>query len=335
MPGGIVPPGNSFGRSFMPCYFPIPAWFPNHSDDYLRKYSRDDRDNRLIFSYKSGRCKSPIPDLKVACGSCLGCRLARSAEWAVRLQHEYAVSSFDTEPFFLTLTYDQAHLPSDGSLHYDHVQLFMKNLRDAYPKATLRYYVAGEYGEKFRRPHWHMILYGLPYGEKGRQVRGGTFRLFDHPRIAEIWDRGYISVGGVSFESCAYVARYVTKKVTGDMAQKHYTVYDPVTGEVLQELRPEFSKQSLKPAIGLSWLERHWRDVYPNDYVLLNGHKWPVPRYYDKMLLKNMWLPESEIDAIFARRVERGLERSRTDDQLNAAFQTAQRRFSFQQRNLE
>lgn len=65
----------------------------------------------------------------------------------------------DDQMIFLTLTYDDKHLPEDGELHYDHVQTFLKNLRRLC-LSRLRFFVCGEYGDLFDRCHWHMILFG-------------------------------------------------------------------------------------------------------------------------------------------------------------------------------
>jgi len=46
---------------------------------------------------------------------------------------------------------------------------------------------------------------------------------------------------------------------------------------------PEYNKMSLKPGIGANWLKRYQTDVYPHDYVIINGKKVKPPKYYDKM----------------------------------------------------
>ncbi|WP_287777544.1 hypothetical protein, partial [Megamonas sp.] len=72
---------------------------------------------------------------------------------------------------------------------------------------------------------------------------------------------------------CAYVARYVTKKITGDMAEEHY-----------KGREPEYVVMSRRPGIGRGWLEKFVNDVYPHDYVVIrNGIKCKPPRYYDKI----------------------------------------------------
>jgi len=88
-------------------------------------------------------------------------------------------------------------------------------------------------------------------------------------------------VGDVTFESAAYVARYIMKKVTGPNAKQHYNNINAETGEIISKY-PEYNKMSLKPGIGANWLKKYQTDVYPHDYVIMNGKKVKPPKYYDK-----------------------------------------------------
>jgi len=47
--------------------------------------------------------------LALPCGQCTGCLLERSRQWAVRLMKEFKLHD---ETCFLTLTYDDAHVPT-------------------------------------------------------------------------------------------------------------------------------------------------------------------------------------------------------------------------------
>lgn len=97
-----------------------------------------------------------------------------------------------------------------------------------------------------------------------------------------VWGAGFVSVGAVTFESAAYVARYALKKINGAFASSHYRVIDPETGEV-HELHPEFVRMSLKPAIGKNWFRKFETDIYPSDFAVLRGKKMKPPRYYDRL----------------------------------------------------
>lgn len=206
---------------------------------------------------------------KVPCGQCVECRLKRSREWAARCMHE---ASLHAENCFITLTYRD----NPVSLNYRDFQLFMKRLRKVFPK--VRFYMCGEYGEEFSRPHFHACLFGVNFPDR---VRFGK-SLFRSALLERLWPHGHSSIGAVTFESAAYVARYVMKKVTGDAAEAHYRFVDPDTGEVFDRT-PEFCHMSLKPGIGADWLGKFFSDVYPTGQMVVRGVESQSPRYYDKL----------------------------------------------------
>lgn len=247
----------------MPCYHPLSAY--------------QCADGSIVF-YESKR-HDTVKSLSLPCGQCVGCRLERSRQWAIRCMHE---SQMHEQNCFITLTYDDAHLPSDRSLHYRDFQLFIKRLRKRYPGRRIRYYMAGEYGENFGRPHWHACIFGFDFNDKKLWKRTSANSLLYRSNDLEIlWPFGYSSIGDVTFESAAYVARYIMKKVTGKNAAKHYEEIDPDTGEITNRT-PEFTKMSLKPGIGYEWYKQYTSDVYPHDYVVVRGKKVKPPKYYDK-----------------------------------------------------
>ena len=101
--------------------------------------------------------------------------------------------------------------------------------------------------------------------------------------IERLWPHGFSCVGDLTFESEAYVARYVMKKVTGDAASPHYMVVDGDTGEIRYR-KPEFCHMSLKPGIGGKWLDRYWTDVFPDGRMVVRGTLVNSPRHYDLQL---------------------------------------------------
>ena len=247
----------------MPCYHPLSAY--------------QCADGSIVF-YESKR-HDTVKLLSLPCGQCVGCRLERSRQWAIRCMHE---AQMHTENCFITLTYDNDHLPSDRSLHYRDFQLFIKRLRKRYPGRRIRYYMAGEYGENFGRPHWHACIFGLDFDDKKLWKRtSANSLLYRSENLELLWPFGYSSIGDVTFESAAYVARYIMKKVTGKNASEHYQEIDPDTGEITNRT-PEFTKMSLKPGIGYEWYKQYTSDVYPHDYVIVRGKKVKPPKYYDK-----------------------------------------------------
>jgi hypothetical protein len=181
-------------------------------------------------------------------------------------------ASLHTENCFITLTYRD----NPVSLDYRDFQLFMKRLRKVFPR--VRFYMCGEYGEQLNRPHFHACLFGVNFPDRVRFSRS----LYRSPLLESLWRHGYSSIGEVTFESAAYVARYIMKKVTGDPAVDHYRHVDTETGEVIDRV-PEFCHMSLKPGIGASWLGRFITDVYPNGDMVVRGTESKAPRYYDKL----------------------------------------------------
>lgn len=234
-------------------------------------------------------------ELRLPCGRCLGCRLNHAEGWALRMVHE---AQLHEQNAFITLTYDPEHLPEDQSLQYNHVTLFLKKLRKILDKADIKikYYYVGEYGEKLTRPHYHIVLFGFDFSSKLRYR--GKENNFQHWRtkngnkyyisslLTDLWGRGHCEIGEVNYNTCMYVAKYVTKKVNGSLKDAHYTRLNSQTGEVCT-ITPEQARMSRKEAIGRKWLEKFTLDVYPHDHVVTHGKKLKVPRYYDKWLEKN------------------------------------------------
>jgi len=110
----------------------------------------------------------------------------------------------------------------------------------------------------------------------------GAF-LFASQKLNETWGNGFALIGDVTFESAAYVARYVTKKVTGEAAAEHYMRVDESTGELVS-VRPEYVTMSRNPGIGATWFQKYGGDVYPSDSVIVKGWECSPPRFYDERL---------------------------------------------------
>lgn len=94
---------------------------------------------------------------------------------------------------------------------------------------------------------------------------------------------GFCSIGAVTFQSAAYVARYIMKKVNGPLSEDHYSIYHETTGEIRSK-KPEYVTMSRRPGIGSKWLEKHNMEPYPDDFVIVDGKKLKPPKYYDKKL---------------------------------------------------
>lgn len=247
----------------------------------------------------------------VPCGQCIGCRLERSRMWAVRMAHE---ASMHKHNCFITLTYNDQHLPADRSLDVRVFQLFMKRLRKMYGEG-IRFFHCGEYGSKYGRPHYHACLFNFDFPDKylWKASEGSGEPLYVSKSLQELWPFGYSSIGNVTFQSAAYVARYITKKITGDMASAHYEYIDPDTGEIFQR-KPEYTTMSRRPGIGSTWIQKYSSDVYRGDFVLINGRKVKPPKFYDKYFEHEY---PSDYEIMKRKRV--------SDGKLRAADQTPER----------
>lgn len=180
---------------------------------------------------------------------------------------------------FVTLTYADDHLPAYGSLVKRDFQLFMKRLRAAIAPRRVRFFHCGEYGTMTGRPHYHVLLFGFDFTDKVPwRVRNGL-PVWRSPLLEELWTYGNSEIGSVTFESAAYVARYVVKKVTGERAAEHYARVDGDTGEVIM-IEPEYCTMSRRPGIGGDWIGRFAQEVFPSDSVVVRGALCRPPRYY-------------------------------------------------------
>lgn len=234
----------------------------------------------IVFNRSLGFVDLPVT---VPCGQCSACRLEHSRQWAIRCVHE---AQLHPENSFITLTYNDDYLPEDRSLDYRHFQLFMKRFTKMVRKTTghsARFYMCGEYGDQLGRPHYHACIFGYDFPDKKLWKHERDVKLYRSEALEELWPYGYSTVGDVTFQSAAYVARYIMKKITGDPARAHYEYINPDTGEITQR-EPEFTRMSLKPGIAAGWLEKFKTDVYPSDFVVLNGRKMRPPKFYDRSL---------------------------------------------------
>lgn len=229
----------------------------------------------VVFNPSAGYADRPM---LLPCGQCIGCRLERSRQWAARCVHE---ASLHEENCFITLTYNEAELPSDGSLSKRHFQLFMKRLRKKFGHG-IRYFQCGEYGPVNHRPHYHACLFNFDFPDKKPWKERDGIVLHTSKVLEDLWSLGFCSTGALTYQSAAYVARYILKKVTGKNAPDHYEWTDAETGEIHQR-EPEYVSMSRRPGIARDWIATYREDVYPGDFVVIDTKKIKVPKYYDKI----------------------------------------------------
>lgn len=287
----------------MPCFHPLDAY--QQPADFAGKNCR-----QLVFQKHTPQMNKIMEaqnyfPLQVSCNQCVGCRLKRSAHWAMRIIHE-ADMSFTS--CFITLTFDNPSLnkrENPHSLDVRDFQLFMKRLRKKFQKKCpydpilapksrahwkqkndIRFFHCGEYGELNGRPHYHAILFNVDFLED-REFLMETptgHKLWTSPSLSKLWPYGYASIGTVTFESAAYVARYIMKKVTGDetaQEERYGTIFDPATGEISLYLKPEYITMSRRPGIGKSWYDKYKIQLRDQDHVIINGTPVTPCKYYD------------------------------------------------------
>lgn len=221
------------------------------------------------------------------CGQCQGCRLDRAQSWAVRIAHE---ASLYEDNCFVTLTYNDDNLPTGGNLSKRDLQLFFKRLRKSIAPKRVRYFAAGEYGDKNFRPHYHVILFGYRPADSWLWRVARNTKIWRATSLEKLWSIagkpiGNVEFGTVNFDSGGYVARYCLKKSTNNH-QGRYDRVDPETGEIWT-VDPEFMVCSTVPMIGHGWLKQFERDCFPSDFLVVDGRKVPIPRAYVRKMTKS------------------------------------------------
>lgn len=206
----------------------------------------------------------------------------------------------------LTLTYNDENVPKWDALNHEDFQVFIRALRDHVRYALknkptgglkqssvstrktavkVRYYMAGEYGTKLGRPHYHACIFGVDFADKYPWEKSPSGnQLYRSATLEKLWTKGTAKIGDLSYESAAYIARYIMKKITGERAKEHY-VRILVDGTMVP-IPPEYNRMSLRPGIGKTWFQKYKKDVYNNGQgsVVYKGRYMTPPKYYDRLL---------------------------------------------------
>lgn len=225
----------------MACLYPIDAW-------YSQKLNENGK-RPIVFKRSEG-----FEDmaLQVPCGKCIGCMADRASSWAIRCYHE---SQFHQHNSFLTITYDDSNLPEN--LCKSDLQDFIRSIRNDYSPHRIKYYGCGEYGDKTRRPHYHLLVFGADFRD-GKEIQF-TETSYGSDYLQSKWKKGIIQVDDFTMGTACYVAGYVTKKIK-------------------KPFKDEF--QIMSRGIGFDWLKKYWKDVKNINQITINGQKYPVPPAY-------------------------------------------------------
>lgn len=207
----------------------------------------------------------------VSCGKCPLCIKAKKRDLTTRIYHEARTAPAS---WFITLTYNPENLPSGGSLVKRDVQLFLKRLRKAFPSEHIRYCLVGEYGSLHLRPHYHLILFGLPLLPLVFFEHRGRYDVYRSPAIERSWPLGYSTVTRFDYSNARYVAQYCQKKAK---------FFDLPTGLEKPFCLSSRGKQH-EGGIGAPWFDCYHSEILRDGFCLLNvrGHvfKVPLPKYY-------------------------------------------------------
>jgi hypothetical protein len=276
----------------MPCYYPL--------EGYYSKIVNRSGKRSITFSKSEAYSHDPI---QLPCGVCIGCRLEHSRQWAMRCMHE---AQMHEENCFITLTYDDDHLPEYQSLKKDDFQKFMKRLRQwcrredeelNLPYRKIRFYGCGEYGDNTKRPHYHICIFGLMFHDRQLWKKDGDIKLYISEDLQKLWKFGFTTVGSLTFETAAYTARYCMKKAKGKNKENAYDRIDADTGEIIK-IEPEFARMSRRPGIGTDWYNKFNKEVFPNDSVVVQGAQVKPPKFYFNKLEKQMPRCHTELKAL-------------------------------------
>jgi len=222
----------------MTCFQSKPAW--------RSTYPNDKGNHELRFGFRTDR----EPDYFIDCGKCEGCRARQKRDWAIRIAHEAQLWERNC---FVTLTYDDDHLPE--YISRQHVKTFLQRLKH-HSSREVRYYVAAEYGERTRRPHYHAIIFNEDF-------LGGAYdindQLYGNKILDRIWKKGSTAIAPFTFATAMYTAGYVSKKIRD---------------------KNTFSVQSQRPPLGKNWVRKNHDNIRRNENIVINGQSLPIPKVY-------------------------------------------------------
>lgn len=322
----------------MTCFHPIKGW-------RSRTLSVN---GKFYFTMKPSEAYYDLR-MEVPCGRCTGCRIARSASWAIRCVHE---ATLHEQNCFITLTYNEKY--NNKTLNVRDFQLFMKRLRRHYPEIKIRFFQCGEYGETCKncglskficqsrgcnkyikalgRPHHHACLFNIDFADKEMWAVREGIPLYRSKILEKLWtcpktkeSYGFSTIGAVTYESAAYVARYILKKYSNKNQEKVKEYYG--------DKKPEYVTMSRRPGIAFNWFKQFKNDVYPNDYVLTKKlNKLKPPRYYDNLFdIEN----PKQMRKIKSQRIQKYLEREITPEQIRESEEILNRKVLKLKRSLE
>lgn len=232
----------------------------------------------------------------IPCGECDLCLLENRYSRALRIMLE--ADFWPERTYFITLTYDNAHLTSEELDHDDWAQ-FMKDFRAKFCQAkycnirdrgTLRHgqeysktfkkikqVMSGEYGDEFGRKHFHGIIFNHNFsdievvlcddGSPAVSKKGNIIRT--SKSLRDVWKKGNVQVEEITFDLALYVGAYITDRGEEDAPDSSYD-------------KKQYGR--LGNGIGFSWIEKWWKDVLRAGKVMLRDRDYPIPRMFHRWM---------------------------------------------------
>ena len=323
----------------MPCYHPLiatPSGRKRTAKDG-HKYFQMQIFNPEEFELEQNDKYDQEYHFLIPCRQCIGCRLEYSREWANR---GYLESKLWDQNWFATLTYDEEHIPYkdevvtsneitftddgswNGTLNPKHLTQFLKNLRQImkreYDEDNIRFMACGEYGGETERPHYHIILFNLNLPvEDLYNPRLINHEVYYQSHIIErAWGKGICNISEATWNTIAYTARYITKKINGEISEDLYAS---------KGQEREFLRTSRMPGIGEGYYRKHWEEIYEKDEIIIKNKSGVIsskpPKYFDRLFEEEH--PE-EFEKIKKKRRERATIEQQLKDKTTSVSRKVQ-----------
>jgi len=290
----------------MPCYRPITAWKPPDGGAVSFRELRDHR------------------EIELPCGRCIGCRIEKRDAWAFRCLAESRLHQANS---FVTLTYDDEHLPAHGSLSHRDWQLFAKRLRKR--AGPFRFFMCGEYGEQFGRPHFHALIFGYGFPDRVKcNSLHSKHDLYTSALLDAAWGKGRAVIGEVSYESARYCAVYATKRMSGEKWRQSGGEVVTQDGELVELTQP-YGRMSLRPGIGSEWFQKYWPEAVVHGQVFIKDRGQKIPRYFTD-LLEKISPDDAEASKLMRKELSDSLAADRTRERLATRETVALAKSKFQ-----
>jgi hypothetical protein len=295
----------------MPCTNPILAYRKtNGAINFMRKSDYDaPHANKMLMP----------------CGKCIICLRNKAKSWMLRMANE---AKMHEQNCFITLTFEDEHLPKHGSLRLEDPQKFLKRLRKYLEKdwhmvdgvktskipCKIKYFYCGEYGDQHQRPHYHLCIFGWAPHDMQIFSQKKSGDQFTSQTIAKIWTQGFHTVSDFTDATGAYTAYYMVKEnIFFDLTP--YDAIDPDTGEEIKRM-PPFQRMSRRPGLGTTFYHKYKEEII-NNGSYINGQSVPVPQAYLNILRKE---DEEKYKVLKTNRENKSIQLAKQNPHLNTLY---------------